>query len=99
MSKILEHSTLLMVLLSILLVVASILVLNWSFQPTMDGIEWQEEVHHVRAGDTLWAISSNYCPDSVNRNEWIKEIRTLNGMTDSIIHPGQALIVLAVKEG
>ncbi len=100
MSKILEHSTLLTVLLAIVLVVASVLVLNWTFQPTMDGIEWQEDIHIVQTGDTLWAISGIYCPGSVDRNEYIEEIRALNGMTDSIIYPGQALTVLApVKEG
>lgn len=100
MSKILEHSNLLMVLLAVVFVAVSILVLNQAFQPTMDGIEWQEEIYVIEKGDTLWAISGIYCPGSVDRNEYIEAIRALNGMTDSIIHPGQALTVLApVKEG
>lgn len=100
MSKILEHNNLLMVLLALVLVVTSILALNHAFRSTMDGIEWNEEIHRVQAGDSLWAIAGIYCPDNVNRNEYIEEIRALNGLRDSTIYRGQSLIVLApVKEG
>lgn len=99
MSKILEHSTLTALLLLAILVLVSIILLNQAFQPTMDDIEWQEETYQVQVGDSLWAISADYCPDSVDRREWIEEVQTLNGLPDSMIHPGQELIVLAVKEG
>ena len=98
-NKALEHSTLTVVLMVLILVVVSVLLLNHVFQPTMDDIEWQEETYRVQAGDSLWAISADYCPDSVDRREWIEEVQTLNGMTDSKIHPGQKLTVLSVKEG
>jgi hypothetical protein len=95
MSRLLENNTLLIVLL-IVLVVGSILLLNRSFQSTMDHVEWREEIHKVTEGDSLWAISYDYCPDSVDRREWVKEIRALNDLRDSsIIHPDQRLIVLA----
>lgn len=94
MSRLLENNTLLIVLL-VVFVVASVLLLNWSFQSTMDNVEWREEIHKVTEGDSLWAISYDYCPDNVDRREWVKEIRALNDLPDSIIHPGQRLIVLA----
>lgn len=82
------------------LLVLCILILVWAVQPTMDGIEWREETYRVQTGDTLWSISSGYCPDGVDRREWIEEIRALNGMDGSIIYPGQRLTVLvAAKEG
>lgn len=100
MTKILDNSPLLMLILGALIVVVSVLVLNYAFQPTMDGVEWQEEIHRVRAGDSLWVIASDYCPSGVDRREWIDEIRALNDLSDSTIYPGQTLIVLApVKEG
>lgn len=99
MTKYLESNTLTVILL-IALVVVSVLVLNYALQPTMDGIEWREETYRVQAGDSLWTISCNYCPEGVDCREWIDEIRALNDLPDSIIHPGQTLIVLApVKEG
>lgn len=100
MAKILDNSPLLMLILGALIVTVSILLLNYAFQPTMDGVEWQEEIHRVRAGDSLWAIASDYCPAGVDRREWIDEIRALNDLPDSTIYPGQKLIVLVpVGEG
>jgi hypothetical protein len=99
MTKFLESNALVVILL-IALVVVSVLVLNYAFQPTMDGIEWQETTYRVQSGDSLWAIAGEYCPDGVDRREWIDEIRALNDLPDSIIYEGQKLTVLApVKEG
>lgn len=97
MTRFLESNAPTVVLL-ILLAVASVLILNYAFQPTMDGIEWREETYRVQAGDSLWAISAGYCPEGVDRREWVDEIRALNDLPDSMIHPGQTLIVLAPAE-
>lgn len=93
MTKFLESNTITVILL-VALVVASVLVLNYALQPTMDGIEWREETYRVQAGDSLWAIAGDYCPEGVDRREWVDEIRALNGLPDSIIYPGQTLTVL-----
>ena len=99
MTKMLTNNTLLVLLLAVLVVV-SVLLLNHAFQSTMDGVEWQETVHVVERGDSLWAISGKYCPESVDRREWIEEVQVLNDMPDSNIRPGQRLTVLALtKEG
>lgn len=87
------------VLLLIVLIAASFLVLSLAGQSTMGRVEWQEESYRVQSGDSLWAISYEYCPDDVDRREWVEEVRTINGLTSSVIHPGQQLTVLAVKEG
>lgn len=98
MSKILANNTLMVVLFAVVVLLLSIFALNRAFQSTMDAIEWQEEIYRVKAGDSLWAISGDYCPDSVDRREWIEEIRALNGLDNSVVHPGQKLIVLAPAE-
>lgn len=94
MRKFLTNDALLALLLGALLVVSCVLVLNFACQSTMEGIDWQEETYHVKRGDTLWEISSRYCPETVDTREWIEEVKTLNGMTDSTIYPGQVLVVL-----
>lgn len=83
------------VLLLALVLVGSILLLNWVPQSTMDALEWQEEAYTVKSGDSLWTISYDYCPDGVDRREWIDAVRELNGMDDSIIQAHQKLTVLA----
>lgn len=98
MMKILNNP-LIAVLLLILLAAIAFLVLSLAGGSTMDRVEWQEETYRVQSGDSLWAISYDYCPDEVDRREWIEEIRALNGLTDSVVYPGQRLTVLAVKEG
>lgn len=93
MTKFFESNTSTAVIL-IIFVVISILALNYAFQPTMDRITWAETTYLVGAGDSLWAIAADYCPDSVDRREWIEEVRALNDLNDSTIHPGQTLTVL-----
>lgn len=78
----------------ILLLIGSILLLRYAFRPTMDAVDWHEEIHQVRAGESLWAISGKYCPENVDRREWIAAVQELNGMDDSIIYPNQKLTVL-----
>lgn len=83
------------VLLVVAILLGGILLLRWSTQPTMDAIEWREETYTVKSGDSLWTISYDYCPENVDRREWIDAVRELNGMDDSIIQAHQKLTVLA----
>ena len=93
------NNPLITTLLLILLIAIAFLVLCLAGRSTMDRVEWQEETYKVQSGDSLWMLSYEYCPDNVDRREWIEEIRALNGLTGSTIYPGQRLTVLAVKEG
>ena len=98
MAKILESSAFAAVLL-IILAVSLLLTLGLAFRSTMDRVEWETETYTVKSGDTLWTISERYCPDGVDCREWINEVKELNDIDDSTIHPGQRITVLAVKEG
>lgn len=90
-----SNNTLTAVLLLVVFLVLCILVLNLACGTTMDKAEWKEETYRVKEGDSLWAISGKYCHGNVDRRDWIAEIQELNGLEDSIIHPGQKLTVLA----
>ena len=94
MGKVLANNTITILLFAAALVCISIIVLNWAFRSTMDGIEWQERIHEVEKGESLWTISKNYCPEQVDRREWVEEIKALNGLRDSSIYPGQKIIIL-----
>lgn len=98
MTKFLNNPIIAALLLALVAAI-SFLVLSLAGRSTMNRIEWKETTYRVQAGDSLWAISGEYCPDEVDRRDWIAEIRELNGMDDSVIHPGQKLTVLEVKEG
>ena len=94
----LVYNPVLMILLLIVFALVSVLLLSIMGPPTMDRVEWREEAYIVQSGDTLWAISDMYCPDNVDRREWIEDVRVRNRLTDSIIYPGQSLLVLAPIE-
>ena len=81
-------------LLVAVILVGSLLLLSWATQPTMDAYKWNEEAYMVKAGDTLWTIAGAFCPENVDRREWIDAVQELNGLDDSIIHPYQKLTVL-----
>lgn len=86
------------VVLLVVLLVIGICALSFAFRSTMDRVDWQEDTYRVKSGDSLWAISGKYCPDSVDRREWIEEVQNLNGLTSSFIYPGQRLTVLVPVE-
>ena len=48
----------------------------------------------VQPGQTLWAVASDALPE-LDPREAIAEIRALNGLQTSVVHPGQALLVPA----
>ena len=98
MTKLFENNTVAVALLLVVLVLVSILLLNHVFRSTMDAVDWQEGIYRVERGDSLWSISGRYCPDSVDRREWIEEIQALNDLSDGTIRPGQKLIILTAKE-
>jgi hypothetical protein len=95
LNKLLANNTLMILIVAAIIVIASVLILNHMFQSTMDGIEWEETIHRVKSGESLWSIAGEYCPDEVDRREWIAEIQSLNDLPDSNIRAGQKLIVLA----
>ena len=45
------------------------------------------KTYTVKSGDSLWAIAAKY----LGNGSRYKEIKTLNGLTSDIIHPGQVL--------
>lgn len=81
----------------IVLLIGCFILLAIAIQPTMNRIEWDEETYIVKSGDTLWEIADRYCPDIVDKREWIAEVKELNDLGSSTLHPGQMLTVLAPK--
>ena len=51
--------------------------------------------HHVVAGDTLWDIATDHTRSGGDVRRTVFDIKQLNGMTDSIIVPGQVLEIPA----
>ena len=81
----------------VLFIGITLVLLLIATQSTMTKIEWDEETYIVKSGDTLWTIADKYCPEIVDKREWIHEVQELNDIHSSTIHPGQRLKVLAPK--
>ena len=97
MMKLLNHPIIAILLLLVLLA-TGFLALGLAGRSTMEGVAWQEGTYDVKRGDSLWAIASEYCPENVDRRDWIREVKDINGLSDSTIYPGQRLTVLAPEE-
>lgn len=80
------------------IVVALLVITVLALRPSMASVKWEEETYRVRSGDSLWSISGEYCPDSVDRQAWIDKVRRMNDIDGSIIYPGQVLTILAPAE-
>lgn len=97
MKGILSHENIIAVVAMVAFTVAAFALLIVAVQPTMNKIEWQEETYIVKNGDTLWEIADKYCPDIVDKREWIAEVQELNNLHGSTLRIGQRLTVLAPK--
>jgi nucleoid-associated protein YgaU len=49
--------------------------------------------HVVRSGDTLWDIASGVAEPGSDVRNVVEDIKRANGLRDSLIHPGQVLVV------
>ena len=59
--------------------------------------EYSEEVITVRSGDTLWGIAGAYCPEDMDKREYIRAIEADNECT-SAIKVGDVLTVRRYAE-
>ena len=80
-------------------VVALVLLLASSVQATSELSDAELSVveslvtadYKVRSGDTLWAIADDHTPNKGEVWNTIEEIKQLNDLGSSVIHPGQVL--------
>jgi nucleoid-associated protein YgaU len=57
------------------------------------GGETATVTHVVRSGDTLWDIAVAAAPAGSDVRDAVEDIKRINGLTSSLIMPGQVLIV------
>ena len=58
-----------------------------------NSITYHKISYTVQNGDTLWAISKDYCPDDLSIQEYIYLLKKENNL-GSVIYPGQIIQVL-----
>ena len=78
------------VVLAVLLLASSVRAVSPPDAPPSDAVEYT-----VAAGDTLWAIAGRLTGPGEDRRPVVSEIRRVNGLEGSLIHPGQTLLVPA----
>ena len=54
---------------------------------------FEEATYKVQSGDCLWGIADEYCPKSMNKWDYINLVMERNNLSNSVIHPGQCLVV------
>ena len=60
-----------------------------------DKPEMRVDTYRVEIGDTLWKLSSKYCPNEMDPREWIYEVRKLNELAnDDYLLPGVEIQIL-----
>ncbi len=47
----------------------------------------------IEEGDSLWSIAERYNHDSLNHQDYVKELKELNALTSETIHAGQYLLI------
>ena len=87
--------TIFVVLVSLIFVCGFIYLSSVSFDYKQTKIIYslKETTYIVEPYDSLWKIACMYCPDDLDKYEYIKLIEEKNNIIGTI-HPGQKLIVL-----
>ena len=49
------------------------------------------DTYVVMAGDTLWNIADEFCPDGEDKRKYIDDLRVRNRLAGSVIHAGQEI--------
>ena len=60
---------------------------------------FEETIYKVKSGDCLWDIADEYCPNSMDKWDYINLVMERNNLSESVIHAGQRLIVYQCAEG
>ena len=63
-------------------ILAFVLCMTPSEKPQPIGTQTIE----VESGDTLWWLADEYCPNSIDKREWIYEVMKLNNI--DVLYPG-----------
>ncbi len=47
----------------------------------------------IEEGDSLWSIAERYNHETMNNQDYVKELKELNSLTGETIHAGQHLLI------
>ena len=81
------------VLVIIFTIVVALVLLLASSVGASGAVIVTTEDYVVRSGDTLWDIASERTPDGRDVRDTVAAIRSINRLSQSVIHPGQVLEV------
>lgn len=60
--------------------------------------EPETEIITVQSGDTISQLCAEYCPDNMHLDQYASRVRTLNGLHDDTIHPGDKIEMLIFEK-
>lgn len=60
--------------------------------------DWNEFSYTVSSGETLWEIADKYCPEDMDKRDYIEEIRELNNMDTYTLDAWQELTLLTTEK-
>lgn len=52
---------------------------------------WETIQYKVQPGDSLWKLSETFCPEDVDKRDWITNVQNLNGFSTSLLAVGQTI--------
>ena len=68
------------------LIVLAVILLSGAKHPEAAGYEYV-------TGTSLWGMAEEYCPDSMDKRDYISEIMALNAMADSVVYANRLYAV------
>ena len=84
-------------------IVVTVIVVSLMFAVVYDTINrwdrhtWETTQYRVQPGDSLWKLSEMFCPDDVDKREWITNVQNLNGLSTSLLPVGKTIEIYVAQ--
>lgn len=63
-----------------------------------EDVEWNTFEYTVYQGETLWEIAEEYCPEDMDKRDYIEEIKELNNMDTYALDAWQEITLLTTEK-
>ncbi len=70
----------------LILIVLAVILLSGAKHPEAVGYEYV-------TGTSLWGMAEEYCPDGMDKRDYISEVMALNAMADSVVYANRLYAV------
>jgi hypothetical protein len=84
---------------AILMLIIAIIVTVAFVSCHKEDVEWNTFEYTVSPGETMWEIAEEYCPEGMDKREYIYKVEKINNINAGDLSVGQTVTLLTTERG